>query len=341
MIRMETPENQGFSQATSLPQEERIQSPHDRLVNQTLQQIEAARMLLANHLPGEILQHLKLDTLASVDTNFIDRNLRRRFADRLFSVEVSEEAVRSLGMKIHYVYVFVLIDHKSTDEPNTLIQMLGYIVRIWENSLANSRPLVPIIPWVIYNGISPWRASRSLDDLIPVPSSWKRYVPALELAILDVSRMEDAAMVGDPILQMALTLLKYGRDAELDTVLRSLFQMLSQVVGLQQAKDLLDTIRVYVMSVNPVLGEEKMNELVSEFWPVQPEPGSVADQLIKKGEARGVASGIAQEKANTIRTLQTILGISHSSDEQLTGKGPAELQLTIESLQQQIARRLH
>ncbi len=174
-------------------------------------------------------------------------------------------------------------------------------------------------------------------------------MPALELAILDVSRMDDEAMVGDPILQIALTLLKYGRVAELDAVLRSLFQMLSQVVGIQQAKDLLDTIRVYVMSVNPVLGEEKMNELVSEFWPVQPEPGSVADQLIKKGEARGEAKGeakgeargLAQGIANTIRTLQTILGIPQSSDEQLAGKSTDELQAAIESLQQQIARRVH
>jgi len=184
-----------------------------------------------------------------------------------------------------------------------------------------------------------------LDELILIPASWKRYMPALELAILDVSRMDDKAMVGDPFLQIALTLLKYVRVAELDAVQRSLFQMLSQIVGLQHVKDLLDTIRVYVMSVNPDLGEEKMNELVSEFWPVQPEPGSVADQLIKKGEARdearGVASGIAQEKANTIRTLQTILGVPQSADEQLAGKSAEELQAAIESLQQQIARRLH
>ena len=125
--------------------------------------------------------------------------------------------------------------------------------------------------------------------------------------------------------------------------------MLSQVISPQQANDLLDTIWVYVMSVNPVLGEEKMNELVSEFWPVQPEPGSVADQLIKKGEARGEARGeakgeargLAQGTANTIRTLQTILSIPQSSDEQLTGKSAEELQAAIESLQLQIARRLH
>jgi hypothetical protein len=98
------------------------------------------------------------------------------------------------------------------------------------------------------------------------------------------------------------------------------------------------------MCLNPVGGEEKMNELVSEFWPVQPEPGSVADRLIKKGEARGEARGesrgIALEKANTIRTLETILGIAQSTDEQLAGRSVTELRATIDSLQHQIAQRI-
>jgi hypothetical protein len=49
---------------------------------------------------------------------------------------------------------------------------------------------------------------------------------------------------------------------------------------------------------------------------------------------------LARGTANTIRTLQTILGIPPSSDEQLSGSSPEELQASIESLQQQIARRL-
>jgi hypothetical protein len=112
----------------------------------------------------------------------------------------------------------VLIDHKSTDDPHTLVQMLGYIVRIWENALANGQPLVAIHPWVIYNGVGPWRSSRRLAELIPVPDSWRRYVPALELAIMDVGRMADAAMGGHPNLQVTLTLLKYGRESELEDV---------------------------------------------------------------------------------------------------------------------------
>jgi hypothetical protein len=54
-------------------------------------------------------------------------------------------------LKINYVHIFDLIDRKSADQPCTLVQMLSYAVRIWENALADGRPLVPILPWVIYN----------------------------------------------------------------------------------------------------------------------------------------------------------------------------------------------
>lgn len=81
-----------------------------------------------------------------------------------------------------------------------------------------------------------------------------------------------------------------------------------------------------------------MNELVSEFWPLQPECGSFANQLIKKARH---TTYLVQEKANTIRTLAAILGVTPSSNEQLAGKSPEELQAPIESLQQPIAQRLN
>jgi len=90
----------------------------------------------------------------------------------------------------------------------------------------------------------------------------------LELSILDISRMDDAAMSGEPILHAALKLLKSGRQADLEVILRSLFELLAQSLSPSQAKNLLDTIRIYVMSVNPVIGEEKVIELAAEFWPV-------------------------------------------------------------------------
>ena len=99
------------------------------------------------------------------------------------------------------------------------------------------------------------------------------------------------------------------------------------------------------MSVNPVMGEEKMNEMVTEFWPVKPEPGSVADQLLQKGRAQGEEIGEARGEvrghAHTVRILQSVLGIPQTSDEELLGKNIEELQATIESLQQQVVQRLN
>ena len=147
------PSDEPMRKSIDSPQsEEAIHSPFDRLLNRALQHTEAARSLLKSHLPRELLEYLNLDTLDFADTSFIDANLKRRFADRLFSVEVSQEVVKALGMKTRYVHLLVLIDHKSTSDSHAVVQMLGYIVRIWENAIENRQPLAPIIPWVIYNG---------------------------------------------------------------------------------------------------------------------------------------------------------------------------------------------
>ena len=58
-----------------------------------------------------------------------------------------------------------------------------------------------------------------------------------------------------------------------------------------------------------------------------------------RGEAIGEARGIANEKRNTIRTLQSILRVPISSDEELSTQSLEELQTMTESLQQQILNR--
>ena len=138
---------------------------------------ESAQELIRSHLPAEIVSYLKLDTIEQADTSFIDANLKRRFADRLFKIELTEKFLNELGVEYPYVHLLVLIEHKSNSDKNAVIQMLGYIVRIWEHSIENDSPPLPIIPWVLYNGETSWTAPRSLFERIPVPKSWKHCVP--------------------------------------------------------------------------------------------------------------------------------------------------------------------
>jgi hypothetical protein len=45
-------------------------------------------------------------------------------------------------------------------------------------------------------------------------------------------------------------------------------------------------IGVYVMSVNKSITQEEFSESVQAVWPVQIEPGSLADKLLEKGRGK-------------------------------------------------------
>ena len=351
-VRMDNKRNENRDERSSLGDDsgELVQSPHDRLLSRTLMRKESARELVRSHLPPEFVAHLKPETLELADTSFIDANLKRRFTDRLFRVELADEVVRDLGMINRYVHLLVLVDHKSASDKYAVIQMLGYIVRIWEHSIENKLPVTPIIPWVIYNGVRPWTVARSLAELIRVPESWKRYLPGMEILILDVSRMQDSAMMGELLLHITLTLLKHGRGPDLGKVLRRLSGIIADQLQGDWAATAVDTIRKYVMSVNPVVGESELQGIFAEFWPVKPEPGSVADQLLKKGRQEGreegrqeglqegLQEGEIKGEIKLIRTMESILDMGPAATD-LSDKTLEELQRISKSLQERIQQR--
>ncbi len=92
-----------------------VQTPFDRLLSRTLMQKESAQELVRSHLPPEFVAHLKPETLEQADTSFIDANLKRRFADRLFKVEMIAETARELGMESPHVHLLVLVDQMGSN----------------------------------------------------------------------------------------------------------------------------------------------------------------------------------------------------------------------------------
>jgi flagellar biosynthesis/type III secretory pathway protein FliH len=78
--------------------------------------------------------------------------------------------------------------------------------------------------------------------------------------------------------------------------------------------------------------------IFSEFWPVQPEPGSIADQLLSKGRQEGRQEGQKEGEIKLIRTLESILGVSGEATD-LSDKSLEELQRITESLQDRINQR--
>jgi len=129
-------------------------------------------------------------------------------------------------------------------------------------------------------------------------------------------------------------------------MLRQVFRSVADQFEGNRVATLLDTIRKYVISVNPAVGENEVQGIFAEFWPVKPEPGSVADQLLTKGRQEGRQEGLQEGRLEgeikgeikLIRTLESILGIGSEAMD-LSNKTLEELRRITDSLQDRIQRR--
>src|SRR6056297_313829 len=171
----------------------------------------SARSLIETQLDPKTLKELDLQTLRLETGSFIDADLREKFSDLLFSVDLANPT----DEKTKQAHVYLLFEHKSQSDPNTVVQLLSYIVRIWEKRLRGGQRICPILPLLVYHGESGWTAARNLADLINGPEALSAYQVKFEFPLLDLNQLADDEIGGEPVLRSSLRLLKYSRSNEI------------------------------------------------------------------------------------------------------------------------------
>jgi predicted transposase YdaD len=88
---------------------------------------------------------------------------------------------------------------------------------------------------------------------------------------------------------------------------------------------------------------ETLTMTVQKIFPTQIEPGSIADQLLKKGREEGREEGCEEGEIKgeikLIQTLQAILGVPVSDVTALQGQSLEQLRTIAEDLRNKIQRR--
>ena len=339
--------------ATILKMDDRhLPTPHNNFFHFALSSLPAARSLIETQLSTAALLELNLETLKLETGSFVDPDLHEKFSDLLMSVDLSGS--NSLGRQQAYVYF--LFEHKSEAEPLTALQLLSYIVRIWEKRIRDSLPLCPIIPLVVYHGEREWSVARSIEELISAPAALSRYQVQFGFPLLDLSEMSDEEIEGEPILQSTLRLLKYGRSRELPSKLRQILELVANSASVGGIAGWIQAIGVYVMAVNKEIGSEELKRIVQSVFPTQIEPGSLADRLLTQGRQEGLEQGLERgleqglergleqgmergKLTGKIQTLQELVGYQVTPDEELRKQSINDLVVLIQDLQERLRNR--
>ncbi|MFM7518284.1 MAG: hypothetical protein ACKO3V_15205 [Pirellula sp.] len=209
-------------------------------------------------------------------------------------------------------------------------------------------------------------ASLPRSDMGAATAKSPVFVPGVRFAypVLDIGQISDELLATDPFLQSILGLLKYSRRKDfagkLEFLLRGPLESGTPDLHLEH----LEAVVVYITEVSPSITVEKLEMTIKKIFQTQIEPGSIADQYLRRGRMQGleegrqegrqegkqegrqegmkqgILEGLKKGEIHLIQTLQEILGLPLGDPASFQDRSLEQLQAISTELRQQIRDRI-
>ena len=159
----------------------RKDKPHDAVFKAFFGDARIAQNYLLHYTPESMHAGIDFSHFRKSDTAYVSGRFGIAFSDVVYETRLTTGAPARL---------LFLFEHKSTLPQHPVhLQLLDYLLQIWEDDLKNKRPLSFVIPVVVYHGRAGW-AQRPFGDYFPgLPESWCPFVPHFDYLLTDLSRM--------------------------------------------------------------------------------------------------------------------------------------------------------
>ena len=265
-------------------------TPHDALFRAVFSDPVHAQSLLRDQLPNDIAGLLAETPPRIVDGSFVDEDLRKSQADLLMEVDLASGGS---------AFVYVLVEHKSYPDAEVVLQVLGYMVRVWrayvregrgrEGRTARARSLPPIIPFLGYSGSEQWRGPTDLADMIATDTLELIFLHGPNLILRQWARMPPEDLSRDPVPQAGLIALTGRGPAYLDEI----------EDALQDSPVLQNQFAVYIRDTVAGAALDELEQKLAGARAGQTEGivGTIMEKLRAEGEAKGRAEGVAEGEA--------------------------------------------
>jgi predicted transposase/invertase (TIGR01784 family) len=276
-----------------------METPHDLLFKHTFCDPDHAEGELRSMLPPPLVAAIEWPTLRRCPGSFVDAELAEHHADLLFRASVAGGEA----------FVYLLLEHKSHRDPFTLLSLLRYMVRIWEQE-HRARPgqrLPPIVPVVICHDPQGWRGTTRFLELIDVedhdPAAarvLRRFVPDFELVLDDLSKVSEAELRQRALTAVARLVLtcfqRLGRDDD-HVALRRLAVLMRDVLDSRSGGDALTAVMRYILTVTDVPASELSRLLTSAGPEIQETIMSTAERIAAAARTEGYQQGTIARRA--------------------------------------------
>ncbi|GAB6160978.1 Rpn family recombination-promoting nuclease/putative transposase [Desulfothermus naphthae] len=261
-----------------------IQNPHDAFVKEIFSHKEQAEDFLKNYLPQNICKLIDFNSLAIVKDSFVDEDLKRHFSDLLYEVQISSRDG----------FIYLLFEHKSIPQRFTALQLLRYMVKIWDLYLKQnqSSTLPVIIPLVIYNGYRKWTIKTNFSELFgETEKELDSYIPDFNYLLYDLSSISDEEIKGTVILKATLMALKYLTTPEPGKHLERIFNLFKGLGESNTPLQYLETLLRYIANATDKIEEEDIKKAIKQIEKGADIMPTLAEKWIEQGRTEGRIEG--------------------------------------------------
>ncbi len=298
--------------------------PHDRLFHAAFSRPSLLREFLEHYLDADVAALLDLDRVEVVQESFVDPDLQKHSSDLL--VEVGRRDTPDDTTSI-----YILLEHKSYPDADTPLQLLRYMVAIWQRDRAAGRPLRPIVPVIVHHGPRPW-TPRTLRALVEPPVALARFVPHFDCVVVDLSRIPDEDILAreSPEVRVVALVLKHvfgPLREQLDVVGRELASAARQPGG----EDFVETVLTYLAGAGERLQRGDLARLLRSI----PEGRSMMPTIADEYRAEGAAPVLVLLRQTIADVLRFRFGTLPAVLERRLERADLE---TLEALRPQLLR---
>ena len=269
--------------------------PHDAIIKFTFSQREHAAGLLKAALGPAVSALIRWGTLKLETIHFVDRTLRGRYTDLLFSAMMGDERI----------YMHALLEHQSRVDPLMIFRMGSIMWRRWEQLVrdAPNRTTLPlIIPILIHHSATGWTAATAFEDIVAVPdearAAVRHYIPSFEMKLVDVSRDPTGGLVRQALTDLGRVVLwclsVAGDGARFEAELDQLVEELNAIYATPREVDALIALMRYLVATHRELKAPKIAQLLETTARKGQKEINVdfLDELKREGRVEGEARSL-------------------------------------------------
>lgn len=260
-------------------------TPHDAVFRHLLSQVDTARDFLAIHLPDTLRALCNLSSLRLESGSFVEEDLRLSYSDILYSVSTTAGAG----------YVYALIEHQSSPDPNMAFRLMRYCIAAMQRHLEKGHRELPlVIPLLFYHGkISPYPWSlRWLDGFQQSAQAESLYTGAFPL--IDITCLPDETIMQHRRVAMLELLQKHVRQRDMLELQEQLVRLLALgYTSSAQLKTLLNYLLQAGHTADPAAFLHALAHRTNDHQHKETLM-NIAQFLREEGKAQGISQGLSQ-----------------------------------------------